>query len=262
MLDSITAVMGTQSLEYKERPARPPGVFAQVLNHVEWTTLHDPPTRNILQYTNVPVRFSGIPSVFQLIATATTKPVTMTRELQEWAFELMLETAPPLLTKEDVKKVYANAYMGSKAFTNGTGHDTTAGDGGGLVYADWVLGTGLDNPTGWKLQHTICHGATVKVLRTFQKAGITQAAIECLNANDPTITNKTYKDNPWLIFPAINWARYPLPLGQADPFPKNGDKDVPIPLITYANEAYIDASWLRYLTPDEPFPANPYWRQQ
>jgi len=143
---------------------------------------------------------------------------------------------------------------------SGTGHDVIDEETGQLVYADWILETGMDNPEGWKLQPTICHGATVKVLRTFEKAGIVQAAIEVLDAYNPDTLTKTYKDNPWLIFPAVNWARYPLPYGRGEPFPKLDGADVPIPLLGYhTTEAYIDASWLRYLTPDEVFPPNPYW---
>ncbi len=249
MVDSVNI-----EIHINTKKPRPPGVFAQVKNHVEMFG------ENILEYTNVPERFGGIPSVFQLISTAQTRPVTMTRELQEWAFGLMLETAPHYMSRADVKKAYANAYMGSKAFTNGSGWDTQP-DGGGLVYADWILETGLDNPEGWKLQNTICHGATVKVLRTFSKAGIVQAAIECLDAYNADTLTKTYKDSPWLIFPAVNWSRYPLPYGHGEPFPKLDGADVPIPLLGYhTTEAYIDNSWLRYLSDDEPFPANPYWK--
>jgi len=233
--------------------------WAQVLNHCEYTRLHEPPTRNILEYTNVPARFNGIPSVRQRIQTANEKPVTLTRELQEWIFRLFEESAPTYMTRSDVVRCWRNAFTSGKAFCNFTGWDKEDNQGN-YVYADYIQGTGLNNSTGFKLQPTICHGALIKVKREFEKAGIVQVAFEILDAFDSNTLALEYEDNRHLIFPAINWYRFPLPYGKADPFPYLGGYDVPIPMLgNHVTESYIERDWIRYLDPDEPFPPNFYW---
>lgn len=232
--------------------------FAQVLNHVQMYGV------NILDYpdTAVPKSVNGIPSVRQLVQTAKQKPVTLTRDLQEWMFGLMLRNAPKWMSHDDVVKCWANTYNGAKAFTNKTGWDAIDETTGNYIYADFIQGTGLKNKSGFKLQPTICHGATVKVLRPpFRMYGVETCEIEVANANDPNTLNLTYESHPWLIFPAINWTRYPLPYGQADPFPKLGGNSVYIPLLgNDTNKGYIEAEWLRFLEPHEQPPADPYWR--
>jgi len=221
--------------------------FAQVKNHVEMFS------KNILDYTGVPLRFNGIPSVMQQIQTPYNRAISLPDNVQWWMYSLFEECAPDTFTEDDIKKCWRNTMMGAKAFTN-----KTAWDNG---FRDVVLGENMGNPEGFKLQPTICHGATVKVLRPlFWKAQMWQAEIEVLDVLDPSIVNRTYKDNRWLIFPAINWYRFPLPYGRADPFPLLGEKDVPIPLLGIGtNKGYMDAAWLRFLAPGEVIPANPYW---
>lgn len=241
--------------------------FAQVLNHVQWTAKYDPPARNILVYTNVAARFGGIPSVMQQIQTNTgNRTISLPDDIQWWMFSLFEECAPVGMSLADIKKCWRNAFMGAKAFTNKTGWDNG--------YRDVVLGENLNNPEGFKLMATICHGATVKVLRPpFYKAGIMQAEYEILNILDPSIVNRTYRDNRHLIFPAINWSRCYIwvngkrvidpsfyPHGRAEAFPLLNGRDVPIPLLGYGTtKGYIANDWLRYLSPNEPIPANPYW---
>ena len=227
--------------------------YAQVKNHVEMFGI------NILDYTNVPKRFNGIPSVFQLIQTATQKPVTLTRPLQEWIFSLFLENAPVYMTRAEVVKCWANAFMSSKAFTNGVGWDKIDEETGEYLYADFIQGTG-ETREGFKLQPVISHGSTVKVLRPpFAKAGIMQAEIEVLDAFDPNTLKLNYRDNRHVIFPAVNWYRFPLPDGISEPFPKLDGRDVPIPMLgNHTTVSYIDAAWLRFLSPEE-VPAQPYW---
>ena len=226
--------------------------YAQVLNHVEYTTKMGLKIQNILDFTNVPKRFSGIPSVFQQIQTPNNKPISLEPKIQWWMFSLFRECAPPTMSDFDVKKCWRNAMMGAKAFTNKTAWD--------CGYQDVVLGENMGAPN-FKLQPTICHGATVKVLREpFFKAGIMQAEIEVLDVLDPNIVNRKYSENRHLIFAAINWHRYPEPFGKADPFPLLGENDVPIPLLGYGTtKGYIDASWIRFLGEGESIPANPYW---
>lgn len=249
MLDSIFAIKETAQKEYRSWPR-----YAQVKNHVEMFGV------NILEYTNVPARFNGIPSVMQQIQSQTNKAVTLSKDVQMWMWRLFKECIP--LSDTELKRCWANTFMSSKAFTNGTGWDKIDETTGEPLYADWIMGTGLDKK-GFKLQPTICHGATIKVLRPpFAKAGIMQAEYEILDVTNPEILLKTYKDNRHLIFPAINWYRYPLPHGKAEPFPYSNEHDVPIPLFGFGTDkGYIDAAWLRWLSFDEPIPANPYWSE-
>jgi hypothetical protein len=254
MMDiQVSITSKTQSVQEYHR-------FAQVKNHVQMYGV------NILDYpdTKVPASVNGIPSVRQLIQTAQQKPVTLSRDLQEWMFGLMLDAAPDGMSRADVVKCWANAYMGSKAFTNRTGWDTVDEETGKLTYADYIQGTGLENSEGFKLQPCICHGATVKVMRDpFFKAGVWQCEIEIADAFDPFTLSLNYENAPHLIFPAINWTRYPLPYGQADPFPKLGGRDVLIPLLgNHTTVGYIELDWLRFIEPGEQLPANPYWREE
>lgn len=241
-------------LDFVEKPQSQGGFprYAQVLNHVEYTRKMGLKVQNILDFTNVPARFNGIPSVFQQVQTPLNKPISLSPDVQRWMFRLFKECAPAGMSDVDIKKAWRNAFMGSKAFTNKTGWDNN--------YRDVILEENM-NSQDFKLQPTICHGATVKVLREpFAKGGIMQAEIEILDVLDPETLNKTYAENRHLIFPAINWYRYPTPYGMADPFPLLGENDVPIPLLGYGtNKGYINAGWIRYLDASEKIPANPYW---
>ena len=234
------------SIDVNIRKAQQWPRYAQVKNHVEMFGV------NILDFTNVPERFNGIPSVFQQVQTPKNKPISLAPHIQRWMFELFRECAPVGMSDADIKKCWKNAFMGAKAFTNKTGWDNG--------YQDVILeeNMGAEN---FKLQPTICHGATVKVLREpFYKGGILQAEIEVLDVLDSSIVDRTYAENRHLIFPAINWHRFPLPHGKADPFPYLDGRDVPIPLLGYGTtKGYLDATWLRYMDDSEQFPANPYW---
>lgn len=141
--------------------------------------------------------------------------------------------------------------MGAKAFTNKTGWDNG--------YQDVILDENMGKEN-FKLQPTICHGATVKVMREpFMKGGVLVSEIEILDALDPATLTRTYANSRHLIFPAINWYRFPEPHGKADYFPLFDEHDVPIPLLGYGtNRGYIETQWLRFITNDE-YPANPYW---
>lgn len=219
--------------------------YAQVKNHVEMFGV------NILDYTNVPARFNGIPSVFQLIQSPKNKPISLSPEVQRWMFGIFRECAPSYFTDVEIKKCWRNAFMGAKAFTNKTGWDNG--------YQDVILDENM-GAENFKLQPTICHGATVKVMREpFMKGGVLVSEIEILDVLDPATLTRTYANSRHLIFPAINWYRFPEPFGKADYFPLFDEHDVPIPLLGYGtNRGYIETQWLRFITNDE-YPANPYW---
>lgn len=219
--------------------------YAQVKNHVERFGV------NILEFTGVPKRFNGIPSVMQQIQTPQNKPISLKPEIQQWMFGLFRESAPSHFTDADLKRCWRNTFMGAKAFTNKTGWDNG--------YWDVILD---ENSGGdyFKLQPTICHGAVVKVLRPpFYKGGEMVAEIEVLDVLDPSIVERKYIENKHVIFAAINWHRYPEPHGRAESFPLLDGRDVPVPLLGYGtSKGYIGADWLRFLGDDECFP-SPYW---
>jgi hypothetical protein len=257
-----------ETLEFVERTVQAEGfVYARVKYHVERYG------QSIVYWpeTAIPARFGGIPSVMQRIQSATELPVTLTRELQEWMFSLLFRNAPKDMSASDVKKCWANLYNGAKAYTNHTGWDTTNNDGD-YVYADYIQGTGLENSKGFKLQPTVSHGMTIKVLRTFNKAGMVQAAFEVADARNPSTLNLTHENAPHIIMCAVNWTKgwqagttSPTPgyaQGWAEPFPKLGGRDVYLPMLSSnSNEGYIDTEWLEYLQPGSNVPAYPYWKK-
>lgn len=229
--------------------------YAQIKNHVEVFGI------NFLEYSQVPARFQGIPSVTQRIQTAKERPVLMTRPIQEWMFSLFMENAPAGYTRSQVVTCWRSTMEGWRAFTNKTGWDNGN--------ADYIQGIN-DGAEAMRLQPTMSHGATLKVLRPpFQMGNKTwRVAFEILDAFDPKTLTLNYKDNRHVISAAINWyrgfingKRDPLhPHGWADPFPKLGGNDVPIPMLgNHVTESYIELEWVRWMRPDETLPLNPYW---
>ena len=231
--------------------------YAQVMNHVEMYG------ENILDYTDVPLRFGGIPDVFQLFQTSTQQPTKLTRELQFWMKRLFDECMADVMTDKEIVTCWKNTFRGMRAFTNKFGPDNG--------FADYIQGVNLDAEP-MKLNPTICRGATIKVLRApFMKGGVLISEFEVLDAFDPDTLTKTYKDNRDKIFAAINWSRCYIdfdkkivdpnfPLGRAEPFPNPANRDVPIPLLgNHTNKAYIETKWLRFMDAGEAMPANPYW---
>jgi hypothetical protein len=226
--------------------------YAQILNHVQWTAKMGLPVQNILDYTNVPARFGGIPSVFQLVQTAMQKPVSLTKALQEWMFGLLEENAPTWYTRDQIVQAWANLYNGMKAYTNKTGWDNG--------YADYIQKLNLESEP-MKLQPCISHNATVLVKRApFRMYNAMTCEIECADAFDPATLSLTWAGNTHLLFAALNWARFPLPYGKGEPFPKLGGNTLPVPLLgNHTTSAYIQEEWLRFLDADEPVPAEMYW---
>jgi hypothetical protein len=236
--------------------------YAQVKNHVEMFGV------NILEYTNVPQRFGGIPSVFQLVQTATQKPVSLTKPLQEWWFGLLMANKPLWMARHEVVDCWRNLTSGMKAFTNKTGWDSDHGECAG--YADYIQGLNLEcDPM--KLQPTICHGSTVKIMdKPTRVGGVDVYPVQAINVNTTDLSTLTFSNSPHLIFPAVNWSRCYLPNtqtidpkyyphGRAEPFPKLGGNTVPVPLLAYTDVVYIETQWLRPLNAGGDFPANPYW---
>lgn len=255
----------TIHISFTRESALPPGTFpcyARVKFHTERYGV------NILEYTGVPARFGGIPSVMQRIQTAQEKPVTMTRALQLWSYGLIKSQAPAGMVESDMRKCWLHTYTSDVAFANKSGPEWL-NDDGELAYADFVNDTNTD-AEGWRLQPTISHGHTVRVLRTFQRAGMTQAAFQIADAFDPSTLLMTRESHPHLIMCATNWSRGRradgtltpgYPNGYAEPFPKLGGRDVLVPLLgNHATESYIDNDWLEYLPADASIPAYPYTR--
>jgi len=240
-------------------------VYARVKSHLERYG------QSILYYpdTFVDPKAGGIPSVMQRIQTPQEHPVTMTRALQEWTYELIMSQAPSNWTVTQIKKCWSKTYQSDIAFANKTGPDWIENDE--LAYADWINGTNL-NADGWKLQPTISHMHTIKILRIFEKAGITQAAFEIANAQDPNTLNMTRANNWNIIMPAVNWSRGRradgsltpgFPQGYAEPFPWLDGRDTLVPMLgNGVYESYIDNDWLEYLPAGTNSPAYPYTLRQ
>ena len=251
------------SLKFVEQPWDHPWPWLfQVKNHVQRFG------KTIMEMTpNFPSWKNGIPSWMQLISNQPNqKPATLTEPVQLWMWKLFKECAPSGMSDADIKKCWANAFMSSKMATNGTGWDKVDEETGEPFYKDVIMGTG-DGKEGFKLQYGICHGATVLVLRPpFWKANVWQAELQAMNVDDPRILTKSYAENRHLIYAGVNWHRYPLPYGKADPFPgfESNDgiiHDVPFPLLVDGSDkAYIEWDWLDPYGRYETEIRSPYWR--
>jgi len=223
--------------------------MAQLKNHVQMfgkSILYCDPV--------VPLWQSSIPSVRQYLQDSDQYAVTLTPDAEAWMFELFKETAPITMTLTDIKKCFASTFDGARAFCN-----KTAWNNG---YKSIVLGENLSSKM-WKLQPTICHGATIEILRPpFWKMNQWQVSFRVLNINRPDeFLNMNYRDNRTVIFEAINWYRYPLPYGKADPFPKLDWKPVPIPLLSNKDEGHLELDWISFYGYGETKIRNPRWPQ-
>ncbi len=194
----------------------------------------------------------GDPAVFQRVQLPKDRPVAMTTEIERWIYGLFVEASNGRVPERAVIQAYRNAFSPQKAFTN----FTSWGDGRQSVILPANLG---NEPMG--LQPTICNGATVRVTGNKTRVGGQECyPIEVFNAQDPAILKRTLKDAWWLIFAATNSTIEPAPEGQVDPFPYNGDYDVPIPSMNNnSTTGYIEAGWIEF-TGNITAPVYPYYR--
>lgn len=215
-------------------------VFARVLHFHERYGLNYVDYQRLTQPNYAP-NAHGMPSCFQLSQT-TERAVPLTKPLQLWMYGLGYRNIP----------CWRNTTDEGTAFFNRSGIKS-----GG---ADYIQGINLDaDPI--KLQPVIGTGATVRVVgNKVRRGGKDCYPIECLNANDPDTLQRTLKDAWWLVFAATVSTIEPRPFGQVNPFPKNEDYEVPIPLLgNNTNVLYIEAGWLSFLDAPVTQPVYPYY---
>lgn len=195
----------------------------------------------------------GDPSVFQVLGLPEVKPIFLTRQMQEWMFGLLRESAGGLMTEDALKRAWANLTAWNKAFTNKAG--TKQG------YADYILHINEDAPQGLGYQPVIATGATVKLVgNKFKKWNRWYQSFEVLDVRNPNTYNATYKNNWMHILPATNSMNMGNGIERIDPFPKMvNDRDTPWAMLGDGYSTWaIEVDWLRPMREDEAHPAYPY----
>lgn len=195
----------------------------------------------------------GDPSVFQLLATAKQMPIFLTKQMQEWIYGLLKESANGTMTEAQLLNAWRNLTAWNKAFNNKKGREQG--------FADYILHENEGSQQGLGYLPVIATGATVKMIdEPIRLYGLWVQKFEVLDVRNPNTYKATYKDNWMHIFPATNSLNLDNRQERIDPFPKMyQDRDTPWPLLgDGTNVGLIERAWLRPLRSDEPHPAYPY----
>lgn len=138
---------------------------------------------------------SGDPSVYQWIATKTTKVIYMTRQIQELVFSFNVASAEGTMTMDELKKAWANLTAWNKALNNKKG--TKQG------FADYIRGVNLNAKQGLGAQNVIITGSTIKLFdNPYKKYGGWCQDFELADVLDPMTLLYTWKTH-WHLIPAV-----------------------------------------------------------
>lgn len=174
----------------------------------------------------------GDPSVYQWIATQTTKVVYMPRRLQELVFSFTVAAAEGTMSLNELKIAWKNLTAWNKALNNKKGIKQG--------YADYILGENLDAKQGLGAQNVLITGSTIKLFDgQYKKYGVWCQDFEIADVLNPDIFTYSWKTH-WHLIPAAtnsyrasmdeNGALFIDPKGKKEiigPFPKmRGERSV------------------------------------
>jgi hypothetical protein len=203
----------------------------------------------------------GDPSVFKYVQK-NDKIVIMTRQIQQWIFGLIRESAEGSMTEAQLITSWTSLTANARAFNDGGGRDQG--------YADYILHVN-EGKEGMKAQPIMCTGHTLKLKGDPYKAygGVRFQDFEILDVKavpDPIAAGYTWANRWWLIMAATNSLNLDNGGERIDPFPKMaGDRDTPWPLMGFGTSTgTIQRDWLQPVTYEIESGCYPYlpWRQR
>lgn len=184
----------------------------------------------------------GDPSVFKGIATKTTKPIFLTKALQQWIFSQIVLSAEGHMTLQQMEKVWENLTAWNKAFTNKGGREQG--------YADYILHVNENARQGLRAENIMGTGATLKLAgREYKLYGEWVQDYYVADVLDPGTLLTNFKDDFWLFYAAPNSVNIGPIDERIDPFPKMyNDWDTYWPLMGYGVKTQtIKRDWLEVL---------------
>ena len=204
------------------------------------------------------LHYGGLPDTCKLIDA---RRVDLTRELQEYWFELLVRSAGNTMSLKDLKTAWGSLIRNKRAFTNFSGPENG--------YADYINGVNI-NKQPCKFEPIITGGNVVEIVDgPITKWGKKCWVIRTIDgskgiAPDINVTNR--ETDPFVIFVATNScrrqfdkrARRWLNEQVEEPFPQLRGRDVPVPLFYQGSTGLIEVSRVRVLRPGETFP-RPYY---
>ena len=200
---------------------------------------------------------AGLPDTVKLLEC---RWIPMTREMQEFWFAQLVQSAGGSMTFKELKNAWAGLTVGWRAYTNRHGWDNG--------YADYINGVNLrKSPMGF--EPIVTGGNVVEVIdsKPIKKYGKLYWKIRAIDAKNFNITASEVNrlTDPYIITLATNscrrdydpktkkWKREQV----QEPFPQLRGRDVPVPLFSDKPYNYIEAARVRILKPGEPIP-QPY----
>ena len=200
----------------------------------------------------------GLPDTCKLVDA---KRVDLTRELQQYWFELLVRSAGNTMTLKELKTAWGSLIRGYRAFTNFSGPDHG--------YADYINGENI-NKHPVRFEPIITGGNVVEIVggptRKYGKQCWIIRTVDGSKGVAPDINVTNRETDPFVIFLATNScrrqydkrARRWLNERVEEPFPQLRGRDVPVPLFYQGSTGLIECARVRVLRPGEIFP-RPYY---
>lgn len=211
----------------------------------------------------------GDPSCYQWISTRTTKPISLTREMQELIYSFNVESSQNTMSENELKNNWRNLTAWNKAYTNKGNNKNDDHP----THADYILNIGTNLRQGIVAQPVLPTGATIELVGDpYKKYGVMCQDFKVLDMLNPNSYNATWHthwqyvvaatnsvraeyDNAGNLKPNINGKRELI-----DPFPKmRGDRTtfwLLMGLGTNIQTTYADG--LLYLDFEPERPLYPY----
>lgn len=202
---------------------------------------------------------NGDPSVFKYIASKTTKPIFLTKALQQWIFSQIVLSAEGHMTLDQMHKVWQNMTAWNKAFTNKGSREQG--------YADYILHENENARQGLRCENIMGTGATLKLVgREYRMFGKWVQDFAVADVLDPGTLLTNWKEDFWLFFAAPNSLNVGPKDERIDPFPKMyQDWDTYWPLMGYGvTTQTIERDWIEVLEFEPDKGMYPYlpWRSR
>ena len=178
--------------------------------------------KNVFIADGIPLSTNGVPSVSQMSQPPEGyKPVTITKSMSDWWWNIQEEQFPTDHTEFQVAKLLFNLTIWKKAFNNKVGHSMPPDKG--TPRNEYFTGDrkGQGYPEDMGLLWCWAEGSVYKKLGERKIAGETCVIIQAIDALKPSTWPTTYRGNEHLFTIATNASRdTTAPNGyRLDPFP-------------------------------------------
>jgi hypothetical protein len=204
------------------------------------------------------LKTGGLPDTCKMINAVR---VDLTRELQQYWFELLVRSAASSMTLKELRTAWGSLIRGYRAFTNFSGPDHG--------YADYINGETV-NKHPVRFEPIITGGNVVEIVggptRKWGKQCWIIRTVDGSKGIAPDINVTNRQTDPYVIFVATNscrrqWdqrSRRWLNERVEEPFPQLRGRDVPVPLFYQGSTGLIECERVRVLRPGEAAP-RPYY---